>query len=71
MTDRNPQTLDEARAFVARVESLVMPWNIHGLLASFTEDCVICIADLPKSTARPCFSRRTRSPAGLLRQAAN
>jgi nuclear transport factor 2 (NTF2) superfamily protein len=48
MTGRNPQTVDEARVFVAHVESLFMPWNIPGLLAGFTEDCVIRFGDLPE-----------------------
>ena len=48
MTGRNPQTLDEARAFVARVESLFMPWNIPALLAGFTDDCIVRFGDLPE-----------------------
>jgi nuclear transport factor 2 (NTF2) superfamily protein len=48
MADRNPRTLDEARAFVAQVESLFMPWNIEGLLAGFTDDCVVRFGDLPE-----------------------
>ena len=39
--DRNPRTVDEARAFVAHVESLFMPWNIEALVAGFTDDCVV------------------------------
>jgi nuclear transport factor 2 (NTF2) superfamily protein len=45
---RNPQTVEEARAFVARVEALFMPWDIEGLLAGFTEDCVVRFGDLPE-----------------------
>ena len=41
MTDRNPKTIEEARAFVARVESLFMPWNVEALVAGFTRDCVV------------------------------
>ena len=48
MTDRNPRTVEEARAFVARVESLFMPWDIPGLLAGFTDDCVVRFGDLPE-----------------------
>src|SRR3979411_898125 len=48
MADRNPQTVEEARAFVAQVESLFMPWNIPALLAGFTEDCVVRFGDLPE-----------------------
>ena len=38
---RNPHTIEEARAFVARVESLFMPWNIDALVDGFTEDCEV------------------------------
>src|SRR6478672_2228363 len=48
MVERNPQTIEEARAFVARVESLFMPWNIPALLAGFTDDCVVRFGDLPE-----------------------
>ena len=48
MTERNPQTVEEARGFVAQVESLFMPWNIPALLAGFTEDCVVRFGDLPE-----------------------
>ena len=48
MTDRNPRAVEEARAFVARVESLFMPWDIPGLLAGFTDDCVVRFGDLPE-----------------------
>ena len=48
MPSRNPQTLDEARAFVAHVQSLFMPWNIPGLIGGFTDDCVVRFGDLPE-----------------------
>ena len=48
MTDRNPRTVEEARALVARVESLFMPWDIPGLLTGFTDDCVVRFGDLPE-----------------------
>jgi nuclear transport factor 2 (NTF2) superfamily protein len=48
MAGRNPETVEEARAFVAHVESLFMPWDIDGLLAGFTEDCVVKFGDLPE-----------------------
>jgi nuclear transport factor 2 (NTF2) superfamily protein len=48
MADRNPRTAEEARALVARVESLFMPWDIPGLLAGFTDDCVVRFGDLPE-----------------------
>jgi nuclear transport factor 2 (NTF2) superfamily protein len=37
----NPRTIEEARALVAHVESLFMPWNIEALAAGFTEDCEV------------------------------
>jgi nuclear transport factor 2 (NTF2) superfamily protein len=48
MPDRNPQTTEQARAFVAHVQSLFMPWDIPGLLAGFTEDCIVRFGDLPE-----------------------
>jgi hypothetical protein len=38
---RNPRTPEEARAFVAHVESLFMPWNIDALIEGFTADCEV------------------------------
>src|SRR2546426_5211786 len=61
MTDRNPQTLDEARAFVARVQSLFMPWDIPGLLAGFTEDCVVRFGDLPEFRGKAALEQLFRS----------
>jgi nuclear transport factor 2 (NTF2) superfamily protein len=61
MTDRNPHTLDEARAFVAHVESLFMPWNIPALLAGFTEDCVIRFGDLPEFRGKAALEQLFRS----------
>ena len=43
---RNPRTLEEARAFVRHVEALFMPWNVEGIVAGFTEDCVVRFGDL-------------------------
>ncbi len=48
MPDSNPRTVEEARAFVSRVESLFMPWDIEGLLAGFTDDCVVRFGDMPE-----------------------
>jgi nuclear transport factor 2 (NTF2) superfamily protein len=53
MAGHNPRTEDEARAVVAHVESLFMPWNIEALLAGFTEDCVIRFGDLPELRGKP------------------
>jgi nuclear transport factor 2 (NTF2) superfamily protein len=60
MTDRNPQTLDEARAFVAQVEALFMPWNIPALLAGFTEDCIIRFGDLPEFRGKAALEQLFR-----------
>ena len=68
MADRNPQTADEARAFVAHVQSLFMPWNIPGLLAGFTDDCVIRFGDLPefrgKAELEMLFRSRSKRQIG-------
>jgi len=68
MADRNPQTVEEARAFVAHVESLFMPWNIPGLLAGFTDDCVIRFGDLPefrgKTELEMLFRSRSKRQIG-------
>jgi nuclear transport factor 2 (NTF2) superfamily protein len=61
MADRNPATIEEARAFVAQVESLFMPWNIPGLLAGFTEDCVIRFGDLPEFRGKAELEKLFRS----------
>jgi nuclear transport factor 2 (NTF2) superfamily protein len=61
MTDHNPATLDEARAFVAHVQSLFMPWNIPGLLAGFTEDCVVRFGDLPEFRGKAALEQLFRS----------
>ena len=61
MAGHNPRTEDEARAFVAHVESLFMPWNIDGLLAGFTEDCVVKFGDLPELRGKPALEKLFRS----------
>src|SRR5260370_6332078 len=61
MTSRNPSTLEEARAFVARVQSLFMPWDIPGLLAGFTEDCVVRFGDLPEFHGKAALEQLFRS----------
>ena len=61
MTGRNPQTLDEARAFVAHVQSLFMPWNIPALLAGFTDDCVVRFGDLPEFRGTAALKQLFRS----------
>ena len=59
--NRNPQTVDEARAFVAQVQSLFMPWDIPGLLAGFTEDCVVRFGDLPEFHGKAALEQLFRS----------
>jgi nuclear transport factor 2 (NTF2) superfamily protein len=49
---RNPRTAEEARAFVAYVESLFMPWNIEALVAGFTDDCVVRFGTVPELRGR-------------------
>jgi nuclear transport factor 2 (NTF2) superfamily protein len=46
--DLNPRTSEEARAFVAYVQSLFMPWNIDALVAGFTDDCVVRFGAIPE-----------------------
>jgi nuclear transport factor 2 (NTF2) superfamily protein len=60
MTDRNPQTVEEARALVARVESLFMPWNIPALLDGFTDDCVVRFGDLPEFRGKAALEKLFR-----------
>jgi nuclear transport factor 2 (NTF2) superfamily protein len=61
MADRNPQTIEEAHAYVAHVQSLFMPWNIEGLLAGFTDDCVVRFGDLPEFRGKPALETLFRS----------
>jgi nuclear transport factor 2 (NTF2) superfamily protein len=46
--DRNPRSHEEARSFVAHVESLFMPWHIDALVGGFTEDCVVRFGVIPE-----------------------
>ena len=61
MADRNPRTTEEARAFVAHVQSLFMPWDIPGLLAGFTDDCIVRFGDLPEFRGKPVLEKLFRS----------
>ena len=45
---RNPRTVEEARALVAHVESLFMPWNIDTLVDGFTHDCIVRFGTVPE-----------------------
>jgi nuclear transport factor 2 (NTF2) superfamily protein len=46
VSDRNPRTADEARAFVKLVEQLFMPWNVDAIVDGFTDDCVVKFGSL-------------------------
>ncbi len=61
MPDSNPRTVEEARAFVSRVESLFMPWDIEGLLAGFTDDCVVRFGDMPEFRGKEQLERLFRA----------
>ena len=61
--DRNPRTVEEARALVARVEALFMPWDIPALLAGFTEDCVVRFGDMPEFHGRAALETLFRGRA--------
>jgi hypothetical protein len=37
----NPRTSDDARAFVKHVESFFIPRGVRGIVAGFTEDCIV------------------------------
>jgi hypothetical protein len=64
----NPRTLEEARAFVKQVESLFMPWNVEGIVAGFTDDCVVRFGDLPEFRGA---NGRTAAPGRRCRGAAS
>ena len=61
MTGYNPRTVEEARAFVARVEALFMPWDLDALLAGFTDDCVVRFGDLPERHGKTALAELFRS----------
>jgi nuclear transport factor 2 (NTF2) superfamily protein len=51
-SDRNPRTIDEARAFVKYVESLFNPWNVNALVDGFTDDCIVRFGTVPEFRGR-------------------
>ena len=58
----NPRTIEEARAFVAHVESLFMPWNIDALVDGFSEDCEVRFGNVQlhgRSALRAFFEARS------------
>ncbi len=50
--DRNPQTIEEAKALVEHVRSLFSPWDIDTLVDGFTEDCVVRFGTVPEFRGR-------------------
>jgi nuclear transport factor 2 (NTF2) superfamily protein len=56
-TPANPRTNDEARTFVKHVESLFMPWNVKGIVAGFTEDCLVRFGDLPEFRGKAALEK--------------
>jgi len=66
--DRNPRTMEEARAFVKNVESLFMPWNIDALVDGFTDDCVVRFGTVPefrgRAALRAFFTARSAKQKG-------
>ena len=62
-TAGNPRTIEEAKVLVKHVESLFMPWNVEGIVAGFTEDCVVRFGDLPEFRGRTELERFFRARA--------
>ena len=60
--NRNPRNVEEARALVAHVESLFMPWNIDALVDGFTEDCEVRFGNVEvrgRAALRAFFAARS------------
>jgi nuclear transport factor 2 (NTF2) superfamily protein len=53
-------TTEEARAFVAHVEALFMPWDIPALLDGFTDDCIVRFGDLPEFHGKSALEKLFR-----------
>lgn len=53
----SPRTSEEARSFVAYVESLFMPWNIDALVSGFTDDCVVRFGVIPEFRGRDALRK--------------
>jgi nuclear transport factor 2 (NTF2) superfamily protein len=66
--ERNPRTIEEARAIVKYVESLFMPWNIDALVDGFTDDCVVRFGIVPefrgREALRAFFTARSAKQKG-------
>jgi nuclear transport factor 2 (NTF2) superfamily protein len=65
---RNPQTIEEARDLVRRVESLFMPWNIEALVDGFTDDCIVRFGNVAefhgREVLRAFFTARSTKQKG-------
>jgi len=57
----NPRTFEEARALVKHVEALFMSWNVEGIVAGFTDDCVVRFGDLPEFRGKGALERFFRA----------
>jgi len=66
--DRNPRTVEEAKSFVAHVQSVFTPWNIDALVAGFTDDCVVRFGTVPefrgRDALRTFFTARSAKQKG-------
>jgi nuclear transport factor 2 (NTF2) superfamily protein len=58
---RNPRDAEEARAFVKQVEQLFMPWNVEGIVAGFTDDCLVRFGDLPEIRGKAALEKFFRA----------
>jgi len=58
---RNPRSAEEARAFVKHVEQLFMPWNVEGIVAGFTDDCLVRFGDLPEIRGKAALEKFFRA----------
>ncbi len=61
--NRNPRSIEEARALVKHVQSLFMPWNVEALAEGFTADCIVRFGNVPEFRGREAVRAffRTRS----------
>lgn len=66
--NRNPGTMEEARALVKHVESLFNPWNVDALVDGFTPDCLVRFGDLAelrgREPLRKFFTARSQRQRG-------
>ena len=66
--DLNPRTIEEAKALVAHVQSLFMPWNVDALVNGFTDDWVVRFGTIPEfrghDALRKFFTARSARQKG-------